>query len=113
MTTKADANRVLKSLGMPALKRAQAGAGRKKRPRRYKTMPYRGQRGDGFFDVLQSVGKTALRGLDAVGLKPSDVIKYGGTLTGNRRISQAGNLLGRVGYGHCGAKPRARRRRRR
>ena len=104
MTTKTDANRVLKKLGMPALKRAQTG-GARRRPRRIR----RGQHGDGFFDTIGKIGKTALRGLDSVGLKPSDVVKFAGNVSGNKNIGRAGNLLGRVGYGHCGRRRRPRR----
>lgn len=64
-TTKKDANKILKRVGLPPLARA--------RPRRSGRM-----RGDGFFgdafSAITAPARVGLRGLKSIGLAPSDLV---------------------------------------
>lgn len=106
-TTKKDANRVLKAVGLPPMK-SQRGGARKKRPVRSRPPVYVMQHGDGFFgDVwkgIKTVGKGAVKGLGALGLKPSDVI---GVIP-DKRAQIGARGLKMIGLGH----PKKRRTRR-
>lgn len=77
-TTKKDANKVLKAVGLPPLAKSQRGGARKKRPIRSRPPVYVLQQGDGFFGdiwtTLKKTGRGIKKGLDYLGVKPSDVV---------------------------------------